>query len=223
MNALHFPFSRQAIPLALCISASALAAPVPPVAAVPGQCSAPVPDDRETPGCYKTGSLDLASDGSPLYWHLYQFDTPAAATAEAARHRLATVTEAHSRTWLYVLGGQEERIAGGTVRAVIGPLSVAAGQVTAHFAEAIFPPGMRTRVHSHPGPEAFYVVEGEQCMESPADRRILPAGTSYIVRNGPHLQAAPKGRRNLVLILAPSGQPPITLETGWQPTGFCDR
>lgn len=223
MNAHRLPMSLQAAALVLawCLSLPAMAAaPVPPV---PGQCADPVPADSETPGCYKTGTLDLASDGKALYWHLHQFDTPAAAAEEAVRHRWATVTQAHSRTWLYVLGGADERIGGGTRQAVIGPLRVPAGPVTAHFAEAIFPPGMRTRVHSHPGPEAFYVVEGEQCMESPGDRRLLPAGSGYIVESGPHLQAAPKGRRNLVLILAPEGQPPIRQRADWQPTGFCDQ
>ncbi len=64
----------------------------------------------------------------------------------------------------------EDAGAGGQRRAKIGPLEVPNGPVTAHFPEAIFPPGMRTRVHSHPGPEAFYVVEGEQCMERPPTR-----------------------------------------------------
>ena len=80
---------------------------------------------------------------------------------------------------------------------------------------------MQTRVHSHPGPEAFYVVEGEQCMETPSDRRLIPAGGTYVVESGPHIQAAPNGRRNLVLILAPSGQPAVIPGGNWRPTGFC--
>ena len=89
-------------------------------------------------------------------------------------------------------------------------LGAGEGAVTAHFSEAIFPPGMRTRVHSHPGPEAFYAVEGEQCMETPTDRRNIAAGGTYVVPEGPHLQAAPHGRRNLVLIVAPKGPPFVT-------------
>ena len=205
-------------------AASAQSAPpreadVPPV---PGLCTAPVPADRDTPGCYKTGQTELADAPPELYWHIHQFPTPAAAAAEAARHRWAAVAEAHARTWLYVLGERSVQV-GGTRQAVVGPLHPPAGAVTAHFAESIFPPGMRTRVHSHPGPEAFYVVEGEQCMETPAERRNLPAGSAYIVAAGPHLQAAPGGRRNLVLILAPRGKPAVVPGGDWVPTGFCDR
>ncbi len=67
------------------------------------------------------------------------------------------------------------------------------------FLESVFPPGMRTRVHSHPGPEAFYVVEGQQCMETPSERRKLNAGESFVVQPGPHVQTAPGGRKNIAL------------------------
>ena len=203
----------------LLMAAAIAQAPVPPV---PGLCLAPVPADPDTPGCYKTGQVDLADAPRELFWHLYEFPTAAAAASEASRHRWASITQAHSRVWLYVLGGPAERIEGSVRRSVIGPLHTGGGRLSAHFAEAVFPPGMRTRVHSHPGPEAFYVVEGEQCMESPTDKRLLPEGSAYIVKGGPHLQAAPKGRRNLVLILAPEGRAPLIPGGDWQPTGFCN-
>ncbi len=213
-------FASLLVAFPVSASAATVRPDVPPV---PGLCSAPVPADQDTPGCYQTGQLDLPDAPAGIFWHLHQFATPAAAAAEALKHRWATVAQAHSRTWLYVLGTATERIEGGTARAVIGPLHPPAGRLTAHFAESVFPPGMQTRVHSHPGPEAFYVVEGEQCMDGPTAQRRLPAGASYIVEGGPHLQAAPKGRRNLVLILAPAGQPAIAPGGDWQPSDFCSR
>jgi quercetin dioxygenase-like cupin family protein len=87
--------------------------------------------------------------------------------------------------------------------------------------ESIFTPGMRTRVHSHPGPEAFYVVDGEQCVETPKARQKLRAGDTFIVAPGPHVQAAAKGRRNLTLALYPAGSAWMTLETSWTPSQFC--
>lgn len=206
--------------VSLLLATLVLQADVPPV---PGLCSAPVPADRETAGCYQTGELDLIGAPATLYWHVYETDTLDDAQVEARSHRWATVAQAHSRIWLYVLGGPQESVgAGAQRRAVIGPLTVPAGPVTAHFAEAIFPPGMRTRVHSHPGPEAFYVVEGEQCMETPSDEAVIAAGESYVIPGGPHLQAAPRGRRNLVLILAPTGAPFVVPGgDGWSPSGFC--
>ena len=174
------------IPLLLVTAASQ--AGVPPV---PGLCSMPVPANRNEAGCYQTSELDLTGAPPVIYWHIYEFSLPAAAAAEARRHRWSAVAQAHSRIWLYVLSGASEPVAGGTERASIGPLKVPSGPVTAHFSEAIFPPGMKTRVHSHPGPEAFYIVEGEQCMETPTDKRLIPTGGTYVVESGPHLQAAP--------------------------------
>ncbi|KAB7646176.1 cupin domain-containing protein [Polymorphobacter fuscus] len=203
---------------ALLATMALAATDVPPV---PGLCTAPVPADRDTPGCYSTGAIAIAAAPDALHWQVHQFPTTAAAAAEAGRHRWASVAQAHSRAWLHVLGPADEVVAGGTRRALIGPLAPPPGPVTAHFAEAIFPPGMQTRVHSHPGPEAFYVVEGEQCMETPTDRATVRAGGTYIVTSGPHLQAAPRGRRNLVLILAPRGQPAVVLGGDWQPSGYC--
>ena len=206
------------LPMLLMVAAPPQA-DVPPV---PGLCTAPVPADREAPGCYQTSELDLAGAPAELYWYIREYPTQAAATAEAARHRWAAVAAAHSRYWLYVLGGPAEPAKGGVERAVVGPLTVPAGSAVAHFSEAIFPPGMRTRVHSHPGPEAFYIVEGEQCMETPTDKRNIGAGGTYVVPSGVHLQAAPHGRRNLVLIIAPKGAPFVNPGGGqWTPTDFC--
>lgn len=203
----------------LLMTAAVAQADVPPV---PGLCTAPVPADRETPGCYQTSELDLAGAPAKLYWHIREYPTLAAANAEAANHRWAAVAAAHSRYWLYLLGEAAEPATSGIERAVIGPLALPVRPAVAHFSEAIFPPGMKTRVHSHPGPEAFYIVAGEQCMETPSDKRKIGAGGTYVVPSGVHLQAAPHGRRNLVLIIAPKGVPFVIPGRGqWTPTGFC--
>lgn len=58
-------------------------------------------------------------------------------------------------------------------------------------------------------------------METPTDKRRITAGGTYVVERGPHIQAAPTGRRNLVLILSPKGQPAVIPGGDWRPTGFC--
>jgi quercetin dioxygenase-like cupin family protein len=128
----------------------------------------------------------------------------------------------HGRNWLYVLNESGEKIDFGMHRVTIGPLELPAGRpVTIRFIESVFPPGMQTRVHAHPGVEAFYVIEGEQCMETPAERIRIPAGQSFVVPGGPHVQTSPKGRRNLAILAIPDGEPWMMLETGWKPSEFC--
>lgn len=60
-------------------------------------------------------------------------------------------------------------------------------------------------------------------MDSPAGHATVGAGESSIVEGGPHVQAAPLGRRNLVLILALKGVPFVTPASGgWTPSAFCE-
>lgn len=79
---------------------------------------------------------------------------------------------------------------------------------------------MRSRVHSHPGLEAFYVVDGEHCTETSHDKRMIGAGGSCIVAGGLHVRAALKGRRKLVLILALANARPVIFGADWVPSDF---
>jgi quercetin dioxygenase-like cupin family protein len=83
---------------------------------------------------------------------------------------------------------------------------------------------MRSRVHTHPGPEAWVVLEGEQCLETPESKIRGKAGESMMVRGGiPMALYGGAGglRRALVLIVHPTGQALGTTYDKWQPTGSC--
>jgi len=192
---------------------------VPPV---PGGCSEPATANSGKAGCYASAELSIARSPGAIYWHVYTFRDVRGARAEAARHRWASAAQSHGRNWLYVLGPQRLKVADGGHVATIGPLRLPAGRpMIARFLESDFPPGMRTRVHSHPGPEAFYVVEGEQCMDTPTGGRKIRAGNTFIVKSGAHMQAAPKGRKNIAVVFFPPGVPWMRMEPGWQPSDFC--
>lgn len=198
---------------------AALAAQASP--AVPGGCTDAARDNVGKPGCYLSAELAITSPPVLLYWHIVPAPSEAVARDWARRYAWASAVNAHRRWWLYVLS---ERAAerGLPRHHVAGPLRIDRGRpVVARFMESWFPPGMRTRVHTHAGPEAFYVIDGEQCTETPTERRTIRANESYIVAGGPHLQAAPKGRRSVVLILAPSGSPWMQLDDQWSGTGYC--
>jgi len=92
--------------------------------------------------------------------------------------------------------------------------------------EATFTPGMRSRVHTHPGPEAWVVLEGEQCLETPEGKIRVGAGESMLVRGGIPMVLYGTGsgiRRALVLIVHPTGEALGTTYDGWQPTESCVR
>ena len=60
----------------------------------------------------------------------------------------------------------------------IGPLPVVAGEkYSAQFMEADFTPGMTAPANIHSGPEAWYAVGGETCLETSDGRmQISRAG-----------------------------------------------
>jgi quercetin dioxygenase-like cupin family protein len=89
---------------------------------------------------------------------------------------------------------------------------------------ARFEPGMRTRPHSHPGPEAWVVLEGSQCLETPDGANIVAAGRSGIVKGGTPMMLFSHGdatRRSLVLILHDADRPATNLATDWRPSRLC--
>ena len=194
------------------------ASPVPPV---PGGCTEPAAANVGKPGCFSSGELRLERSPRTIYWHVYDFADSPSAAAEAAKHRWSSVAASHGRNWLFVLGPRSAAVASGRRIALVGPMRLPKGRpMVARFLESDFPPGMRTRVHSHPGPEGFYVVEGEQCMDTPTGRRKIGAGGTFIVAGGAHMQAAPKGRKNIAVVFYPPDVPWMRMEA-WHPSGFC--
>lgn len=206
------------------LALAALAAVATPSPAVPGACVEPASANVGKPGCFLAAEIAIASPPPQLYWDVFEFPGRAEAEQAAALHPWSRVIEAHGRIWLLSVSAASvttPRSAG--LKAHSGPVTIApGGPVTIRLLESWFPPGMKTRVHAHPGPEIFYVVDGEQCVETPDARARIKAGETFVVEGGPHLQAAPGGRRNLVMVVVPKGKPWIQLLDDWQPQGYCD-
>src|SRR5690348_501068 len=109
----------------------------------------------------------------------------------------------------------------------VGPIPIAAGEnYSAQYMEADFTPGMTAHEHVHSGPEAWFNVAGETCLETSDGRMqigraggppvIVPAGIAM------HLTATgTEERRSLVLILHDSSRPPTTLVHDWTAKGLC--
>jgi quercetin dioxygenase-like cupin family protein len=175
-------------------------------------------------GCFVIASQVLGKLATtPLYWHLYSYPTQVA--ANAARGHSGTVVETYGKTWLFTLAEAGWNANGGQRIARIGPLPInSADSYTAVYMAATFAPGMKSRVHRHPGPEAWYVLAGEQCLETPGHKQVVRAGESGIVEQGPPMMLSGIGtaeRRALVLILHDSSQPMTTPAPDWTPAGLC--
>ena len=179
-------------------------------------------------GCFiiterKVGRLGAA----PAYWHVARFRSRALAQA-AARDTSAhaTVVEAYGRVWLLAIGARDWRSRRGTEVATIGPLPVDSGvSYAALYMEASMRPGMKSAIHRHSGPEAWYTISGETCLETPSGTQVgRPDNAPVIVPGGLPMELTATGttlRTSLVLILHDASRPPTTMEAAWTPRGLC--
>lgn len=193
---------------------------------VPGRCELPRTGPADAPGCYLAGTTQLGVlPATPLYWHLDTYPTREA--AEAARGPRGTVASAHGRNWLFSIEAAEWRPEGGQRVARVGPLPLTAGRsYVAYYLDGAVPAAARTPAHRHAGPEAWYVLEGTNCLETPDGVRTASAGESLIVPEGPAMVLTGVGqtmRRTLTLVVHDATQPWTIPVSDWTPKGACPR
>jgi quercetin dioxygenase-like cupin family protein len=198
----------------------------PAVAQSPFGCSTPVGQRPSEVGCYFSASEALGVLAhSPVFWHLYRY--PRREAAEAVKGQHGTVVESFGTVWLYTIAEEGWRPSSGERVAVIGPLAITPGEsYTARYMEAVFTPGIKTRIHRHSGPEAWYVLAGTQCLETPQGTTIAHAGEGAVVPQGPPMILQSVGsetRRSVLLVLHESSQPWSTLASDWTPKGLCPQ
>lgn len=156
---------------------------------IPGQrppvkCIEDSPERRGEEGCTILASRPLlGSVAKAVYWHIDRFDSLEAAKKAAGPDGVAA--EAHGSVWLMTVEARTEEHHGGRHVTWIGPLALpAADRYSMRIASSLLRPGTTTPVHTHPGPEVFYVVAGEQCLETPEVGHHLGAGQSYVLPAG---------------------------------------
>jgi quercetin dioxygenase-like cupin family protein len=176
-------------------------------------------------GCWIMVDAELGTlPQDPVFWHLDAYATRA--EAETAKGSRGIVVESLGRVWLFTIDVAGWRPSGGERVAQVGPLPVEADiSYSAQYMEAIFTPGMTAPAHRHSGPEAWYTLSGETCLETPEGIMVGRAGGSHvIVPGGPPMHLTATGtetRRALVLILHDSTQPATTPASDWTPRGLC--
>jgi hypothetical protein len=110
-----------------------------------------------------------------LHWRIETFATLADARAAAGPWSLAT--EADGKAWLFTLGGAGAATPGAAKVGEVGPIPrISAPQYLLRINEARGAPGSTTKVHTHPGSEAFFVLSGEQSIRGPGGTLRVRAG-----------------------------------------------
>lgn len=182
------------------------------------------PEELVGPACLLSHKELPSLPRGALYWHIDQFDTKEAAD-KAASPASATVG-AFSQIWLFTIEVRGWRPKGGRHVTDIGPLPVRpASTYAAEYLRSIFTPGMSAPLHVHSGPEAFYAISGDTCLETPQGIKTgRGPGNSLMIEAGPPMLLMAIGtlpRRGFALILHDASQPPTTLTQAWRPKGLC--
>jgi quercetin dioxygenase-like cupin family protein len=196
--------------------------------AVPGGVCKPVSQRTQEVGCWIMADDAIGQlQKSPVFWHLDVYSTRAA--AEADKTRRSTIVESLGKVWLMTLEDEKWRASHGDRVAEIGPLGIVeSNEYSAQYMEAIFTPGMTAPAHIHSGPEAWYTIAGETCLETSDGRAQVGrvGGPPVIVPIGMSMHLTATGseqRRALVLVLHQSSMPATTLDHDWVPKGLCKR
>jgi len=161
-----------------------------------------------------------------LFWHIDRFTSKE--DAERASTATGTVAEAFGSVWLFSIAPRRWRSKGGTRVANIGPLPIQpAPTYAAEYLRSVFDPGMTAPIHVHSGPEAFFAVSGDTCLETPDGVRLgRGPNNNLVIRGGPPMLLMAIGkvpRQGFALILHDASQPPTTLIHNWHPNGLCER
>jgi quercetin dioxygenase-like cupin family protein len=184
-----------------------------------------VPPGEKRPefGCFNVGVVTgLHFSQASVYWHLRTF--PSRRAADAAKTATGIVVEEDGRVWLSEFGRRKIASSGGEVIAVVGPMQLpAAKSYAAVLSYAVMRPGDNSRVHTHPGPEGWYVIAGEQCLETPAGAIRARAGGTMTVRSTTPMELNVTGttlRRAFALVIHDSAQQ-RGKPSDWKPSGAC--
>ncbi|MDQ3817608.1 MAG: cupin domain-containing protein [Acidobacteriota bacterium] len=180
-------------------------------------------------GCQLLAKMQVSRfPEGPLFWHLNKFPTRAA--AEAARGQAGMVVESDGWFWLFSFGPEGSAPRRGELVASIGTLKLTSDklppaksyEVVAYL--AVMPPGTYSKTHTHPGPEAWYVLSGEQCLETPAGIMKARAGASMFAPPATPMSLTNSGksiRRALFIVIHDANQPWSIPTEVWKPTGAC--
>jgi len=185
----------------------------------------PPGDKRPEFGCFNIGTVTgLHFSQASVYWHLRAF--PSRKAAEAAKSATGIVVEEDGRAWLSEFGPRNTAPRGGEAIAVVGPLQLpAAKSYAAVLSYAVMRPGDNSRVHTHPGPEGWYVLAGEQCLETPAGANRTRAGGTATVRSNIPMELNVTGttlRRAFALVIHDAAQQ-RGIPSDWKPSGACSQ
>jgi quercetin dioxygenase-like cupin family protein len=161
----------------------------------------------------------------PLVWRFENFPTVKA--AQGASTAASVVVEAAGKVWLLTLAEKGGRSNSGTFVAEteLFPPIPPGPSYNIVVAEADLGPEANVMTHKHSGPETWYLLSGEQCLELP-DRalRARAGGTMSAPAETPmKLNIAGPGKRDALFLVVHDSSKPFNTFLDWNPKGLCQK
>jgi quercetin dioxygenase-like cupin family protein len=126
----------------------------------------------------------------------------------------STCPEAHGSWWLMTIAPKVNDHHGGRHVKQVKLLALPPAEGYSMLVmSAYIPAGLTSRIHTHSGVEGSYVVDGQQCLETPTRIYKMPKGGSLVIPTGVTMRLLATGtkpRRALAVIVYDSSQPPTT-------------
>jgi len=201
---------------------------------VVGQAIPDRPTDHDHPTVGLPGARQLAVKPFTtlpkgiLFLRVENFSTTKA--AQDAATSASAVVEWAGKIWLLTLGPKGMR-SSGTLVAEVGPVPDVppASSYVLDVNEADFGPEMKAQVarqvHTHPGPEIFFLLTGEQCLETPIGATRARAGEGMVApANTPmQLNITGSSKRDAFFVVVHDAMKPRVTPSDWQPSGACNK
>jgi hypothetical protein len=165
----------------------------------------------------------VALTGATTQWRIETYPTRDA--AERASTATSAVLPLDGSFWLLSVGSERPTPAGGTLVANVGPLPLPkASNYEMILAYVAVPPGAKSAVHVQSGPEAWFVLDGSQCVETPdtvlhldrAHPGFVPADTPLFL-----IATGNVTRRALFVIVHDASRAFFSEINSWKPKGRC--
>ena len=183
-------------------------------------CTPNSPERRDGIGCTIVETKALP-DGlrEPLFWHIDRFES--LERARSAVGAASVAFEAAGASWVMTIESQTSDHHGGEHVVQVGPLQLPSATKYAMQAFSVaWTPGLYSLVHHHSGVEAFYVIDGEQRLQTPTASKMGPGDTAALPA-GVVMRVMSTGttlRRALAVLVYDAAQPPtMRLEEGKAP------
>lgn len=206
-----------AIALAM-LSVRALSAELEP------KCVENSPERRGGMGCsYVANKVLKGPFRAPVYWHIDRFENGEKARAAVSPDSVAF--EGHGTWWLVSVEPASSNHHGGAhVTQISLPPLPTASKYSMLVISSNVSAGLTSRVHHHSGVEAFFVVDGEQCLETPTNAYSMKTGDVLALPTGVTMKMVVTGsapRRAIAAVIYDGNKPATTAEAKPAPLVGC--